>query len=50
MNKSKARPRPQKRPESDFARMAMKAMRQAQREAARENARYGMRLILQKDP
>jgi hypothetical protein len=50
MNKSKAKPRLKKPPESDFAKMAMKAMRQAQREAAREAARYGLPLIVEKNP
>ena len=50
MNKSKSKPCPQKPPRSEFAEMAIKAMRQAQREAARENARYGMALIVRKSP
>ena len=50
MKSSKAKLRPRKPPKSEFAEMAIKAMRQAQREAAREAARYGLPLIVQKVP
>ena len=49
MKASKSKlPRPPKLPESDFAEMALKAMKRAQRVAARENARYGLPLIVEK--
>jgi DNA mismatch endonuclease (patch repair protein) len=44
----KAGARTKRLPKSEFAEMALKAMRRAQRTAARENARYGMPLIVRK--
>ncbi len=46
MKPSKNKPPQPKLPKSEFAEMAVKAMRKAQRVAARENARYGLKLIV----
>jgi hypothetical protein len=45
-NKSKG-PAKSRLPKSEFATLALRAMRRAQKAAAKENARYGLPLIVQ---
>jgi hypothetical protein len=48
MSASKNKPKLPKPPKSEFAELALKALRKAQRTAAQENARYGLPLIVKR--